>query len=148
VKNFLSKERDKAQAWKRGGKARIVSLDAEDVEGRYRYEPVDELTPEEIFERRWALTLLERALGKLQREFQDGDRGKEFEKLKGYLTGDEVKVPYRELASEFGGTESAVRTSVHRLRQRFGGLLRQEIAETVSPNEVDDEMRHLLRVLA
>jgi RNA polymerase sigma-70 factor (ECF subfamily) len=149
VKNFLSKERDKAHAWKRGGKARIVSLDADEVEGRYRYEPADRLTPEEIFERRWALTLLERALAGLQREFENDGRSAEFEKLKGFLTGDEVKVPYRELAAETGSTESAARTSVHRLRHRFGKLLRKEIAETVaSPQEVDDEMRHLLKVLA
>ena len=149
VKNFLSKERDKAHAWKRGGHARIVSLDADEVEGRYRYEPVDRLTPEEIFERRWSLTLLERVLGKLRQELEDADRGQEFEKLKGYLTGEEAKVPYREVANELGSSETAVRTSVHRLRQRFGKLLRQEIAETVaSPNEVEDEMRHLLRVLA
>jgi RNA polymerase sigma-70 factor (ECF subfamily) len=149
VKNFLSKERDKAHAWKRGGHARIVSLDADDVEGRYRYEPVDRLTPEEIFERRWALTLLERVLEKLHHEFEEADRGREFEMLKGYLTGEEAKVPYREVAAELGSSETAVRTSVHRLRQRFGKLLREEIAETVaSPNEVEDEMRHLLRVIA
>jgi RNA polymerase sigma-70 factor (ECF subfamily) len=149
VKNFLSKERDKAHAWKRGGHARIVSLDADEVEGRYRYEPVERLTPEEIFERRWALTLLERVLGKLRQEFDEADRGQEFEKLKGYLTGEESKVLYRDVAEELGSSEAAVRTSVHRLRQRFGKLLRQEIAETVSsPNEIDDEMRHLLQVIA
>jgi RNA polymerase sigma-70 factor (ECF subfamily) len=149
VKNFLSKERDKAHTWKRGGQARFVSLDADEVEGRYRYEPVDRLTPEEIFERRWALTILERALGKLRQELEEADRGQEFETLKGYLTGEESKVPYREAAQGLGSTEAAVRVSVHRLRQHFGKLLRQEIAETVaSPNEVDDEMRHLLRVLA
>jgi RNA polymerase sigma factor (sigma-70 family) len=149
VKNFLSKERDKAQTWKRGGHARFVSLSADEVEGRYRYEPVDRLTPEEIFERRWALTLLERVLGKLRREFEDADRANEFDKLKGYLTGEEVKVPYRDIAAELVSTESAVRTSVHRLRQRFGKLLRQEIAETVAaPQDVEDEMRHLLHVIA
>lgn len=149
VKNFLSKERDKAHAWKRGGHVRIVSLDADEGEGRYRYEPVDKLTPEEIFERRWALTLLERVLGKLRQEFEDAGRGDEFAKLKGYLTGEDSRVPYREVARELGSSEPAVRTSVHRLRQRFGKLLRQEIAETVaSPNEVDDEMRHLLQVIA
>lgn len=149
VKNFLSKERDKAHAWKRGGHARIVSLDADEVEGRYRYEPVDRLTPEEIFERRWSLTLLERVLGKLRQELENAERSQEFEKLKGYLTGEEAKVPYREVAKELGSSETSVRTSVHRLRQRFGKLLRQEIAETVaSPNEVEDEMRHLLKVLS
>ncbi len=149
VKNFLSKERDKAHAWKRGGRAQVVSLSAEEVEGRYRYEPVDRLTPEEIFERRWALTLLERALAKLRREFDREGRPEDFEKLKGYLTGDEITVPYREVAEELGSTEPSVRTSVHRLRQRFGKLLRQEIAETVAaPGDVEDEMRHLLRMMA
>jgi RNA polymerase sigma-70 factor (ECF subfamily) len=119
------------------------------VEGRYRYEPVDRLTPEEVFERRWSLTLLERVLGKLRQEFEEAGRAAEFEKLKGYLTGDEVKVPYREVAKDLGGSETAVRTSVHRLRQRFGKLLRQEVAETVSdPDEIEDEMRHMLRVIA
>ena len=148
VKNFLSKERDKAQAWKRGGHAQFSSLSADEVEGRYRYEPVDRLTPEEIFERRWALTLLERVLEKLRQEFHDESRSEEFEKLRGYLTGEELKVPYREVAKELGSTETAVKTSVHRLRRRFGKLLREEIAETVAaPNDVEDEMRHLLRVL-
>lgn len=109
---------------------------------------MDRLTPEEIFERRWALTLLERALGKLRQDFHETGRAAEFKKLKGYLTGEELKVPYREVAKELGSTESAVRTSVHRLRQRFGKLLRQEIAETVSSaDQVEDEMRHLLRVI-
>jgi RNA polymerase sigma factor (sigma-70 family) len=149
VKNFLSKERDKAHAWKRGGHAHLVSLSEDEIEGRYGYEPVERLTPEEIFERRWALTLLERVLGRLRKEFEEAGRVDEFDQLKGYLTGNEVKVPYREVAAALGSSETAVRTSVHRLRQRFGKLLRQEIAETVAtPNEVDDEMRHLLHVLA
>jgi RNA polymerase sigma-70 factor (ECF subfamily) len=107
VKNFLSKERDKAHALKRGGYSQFVSLN------------------------------------------DDEGRSEEFDKLKGYLTGEEIKVPYREVAESLGTTETAMRTSVHRLRQRFGKLLRQEIAETVAaPNDVDDEMRHLLRVIA
>ena len=119
------------------------------MEGRYRYEPVDRLTPEEIFERRWALTLLGRALGKLRAEFVESGKAEEFDHLKGHLTGEEIKVPYREVATALGTTEAAVRTSVHRLRQRFGKLLRQEVAETVAaPSEVEDEMRHLLRVIA
>ena len=147
--HFLSKERGKAQAWKRGGRTDTVSLETEDVEGRYRFEPVDRLTPEEIYERRWALTLLERVLGNLRRELQQEGREKEFERLKGFLTGEEPKVPYREVAEELGSSEGAVKTSVHRLRQRFGKLLRQEIAETVaSPEEVDDEVRYLLKVIA
>jgi RNA polymerase sigma-70 factor (ECF subfamily) len=149
VKHFLSKEREKAQTWKRGGRTTKVSLDIEDGEGRYRHEPVDRLTPEEIYERRWALTILERALGRLRTELTDADRGPEFDRLKGFLTGEEPKRPYREVATELSTTEAAIKTSVHRLRQRFGALLRQEIAETVArPDEVDDEVRYLLGVIA
>jgi DNA-directed RNA polymerase specialized sigma24 family protein len=149
VKHFLSKEREKGRAWKRGGHTQIISLDAEEVEGRYRLEPVDRLTPEEIYERRWALTLLERVMGELRREFEGEGRAQDFERLKGFLTGEEPRLPYREVAAALGTTEAAVKTSVHRLRQRFGHLLRQQIAETVaSPDEVDDEVRHLLGVIA
>ncbi len=149
VKHFLSKEREKARAWKRGGHTQIISLDAEEVEGRYRLEPVDRLTPEEIYERRWALTLLERVLGELRQEFEGEGRARDFEQLKGFLTGEEPRLPYREVAAALSTSEAAVKTSVHRLRQRFGHLLRQEIAETVAgPDEVDDEVRHLLGVIA
>ena len=149
VKHFLSKERDKAQAWKRGGRIEKLSLDARDVEGRYRQEPVDRLTPDEIFERRWALTVLERALGQLRREQAAIGRGREFERLEGFLTGQETKASYRDVAAELSTSEAAVKTTVHRLRQRFGQLLRAEIAETVSDSaEVDDEVKHLLRVIA
>ena len=149
VKHFLSKERDKAQTWKRGGQAEIVSLDLEDGEGRYRHEPVDRLTPEEIYERRWALTILDRALDRLRGELVEADRASEFDALKGFLTGEEPRQPYREVAASLSMTEAAVKMSVHRLRQRFGALLRQEIAETVArPDDVDDEVRHLLGVIA
>ena len=149
VKHFLSKERDKARAWKNGGRADIVSLDLDDGEGRYSHEPVERLTPEEIYERRWALTILDRALGRLRGELVEADRAAEFDALKGFLTGEEPRLPYREVAAALSMTEAAVKMSVHRLRQRFGALLRQEIAETVArPDDVDDEVRHLLGVIA
>lgn len=149
VKHFLSKQREKALAWKRGGRADVVSLDAQEVESRYRIEPVDRLDPEQIFERRWALTVLDQALGRLRREQEDSDRGKEFARLEGFLTGQQVTPSYREVAAELGTSEGAVKASVHRLRQRFGLILRAEIAETVaSPAEVDDEVKHLLGVVA
>ena len=148
VKHFLSKQRDKEKALKRGGQANVVSLDQEDAEGRYRFEPVDRLTPEEIFERRWALTTIERVLGKLREEFSEAGKEAEFQSLKEYLTGDEPKATYRQAAEELDMSEGAVKASVHRLRQRFGRELRQEIAETVAdPQEVDDEVRHLLQVI-
>jgi RNA polymerase sigma-70 factor (ECF subfamily) len=149
VRHFLSKQREKALAWKRGGRADVVSLDGDEVEGRYRFEPVDNLTPEQVFERRWALTVLERALARLRREQEDADRGREFGHLEGFLTGQGADASYREVAEQLGTTESAVKSSIHRLRQRFGQLLRAEIAETVSsPAEVDDEVKHLLGVIA
>ena len=148
VRNFLSKEREKSRTWKRGGRATVLSLDA-DAEGRYRDEPVDRLTPEDVFERRWALTLLERVLARLRSEHAAAGRGREFERLKPYLTGDEPTTSYREVAADLRLTESAVKTAVHRLRQQFGAALRDEIAETVAdPDDVDDEVRHLLGVLA
>jgi RNA polymerase sigma-70 factor (ECF subfamily) len=149
MRHFLSKEREKARAWKRGGRADVISLDSQEVEGRYRLEPQDRLTPEQIYERRWALTVLERTLGRLGREQEDADRGREFRVLEGYLTGEKSRTSYREVAAELGTTEGAVKMSIHRLRQRFGQLLRAEIAETVSsPTEVDDEVKHLLGVVA
>jgi RNA polymerase sigma-70 factor (ECF subfamily) len=148
VKNFLSKERDKAQTWKRGGRTRTFSLEAQDAEGRYRYEPVDRLTPEEVFERRWALTVLERALGRLREEQAEANRAREFERLEGFLSGQGEKVSYRELAAELGTSENALRTTVHRLRRRFASLLREEVGGTVSSQQqVDEELKHLLGVV-
>jgi RNA polymerase sigma factor (sigma-70 family) len=148
VRNFLSKEREKSRTWKRGGRTEIVPLDV-DPEGRYREEPADRLTPEAVFERRWALTLLERVLARLRQEHAAAGRAREFERLKPFLTGDEPQAPYREVARDLGISEAAVKTAVHRLRQRFGVALREAIAETVAdPADVDDEVRHLLGVLA
>jgi RNA polymerase sigma-70 factor (ECF subfamily) len=147
IRNFLSKERKRAQALKRGGGAEILSLDERDAEGRYSHEPAEPLTPEQVFERRWALTLLERVLVRLQAELAAAGRGREFERLRGFLTGEQPKLAYRDVGAELGLSEAAVKTAVHRLRQRFGALLREEIAGTVAgPHEVDDEVRHLLAV--
>ena len=149
LKHFLSKQREKEKAWKRGGRTEVFSLDSPDGENRYRYEPADRMTPEEIFERRWALTVLERALGQLRKEQEDAGRGREFARLEGFLTGLETKTPYREIATELGTSEGVVKSTLHRLRERFGEILRIEIAETVSgPDQVDDEVKHLLGVIA
>jgi RNA polymerase sigma factor (sigma-70 family) len=148
IKNFLSKERRKARTWKRGGRADVVSFDA-DVEGRYRLEPADRLTPEEIYERRWALTTLERVLGRLREETCRAGRDEAFDKLRDLLTGEQPRKSYRDLAAELGTTEEAVKASVLRLRRRFGKMLREEIGTTVAdPRDVDDEVRHLLGVVA
>jgi RNA polymerase sigma factor (sigma-70 family) len=148
VRHFLSKERERTRAWKRGGRTDVVSLDA-DAEGRYRLEPADQATPEAMFERRWALTVLAHALARLRQEHVLDGREQEFEQLKPFLTGEEPKTPYSLVAAGLRMSESAVKSSVHRLRLRFGSALRDAIAETVAdPNEVDDEVRHLLGVLA
>jgi DNA-directed RNA polymerase specialized sigma24 family protein len=145
LEHFLSRERDKAFALKKGGGRRPVSLDAHEAEDRYRLEPEDRRTPEMVFERRWGLTVLERTMDRLRAEF--ADQPERFERLRPSLTGAEP-AHYREVARDLGMTETAVKAAVHRLRQRYGRLLRDEIAETVAdPAEVDDEVRHLLAVV-
>jgi RNA polymerase sigma-70 factor (ECF subfamily) len=149
ARHFLTKEREKARAWKRGGRVDIVSLDGSDGEQRYQLEPADRLTPEEVFERRWALSLLERVLGLVKREASEAGREHEFERLKPFLTGEEPAAQYRQVGEELGMSETAIKTAVHRLRRRFGTLLREAVAETVAePGDVDDEVRHLLGVIA
>ena len=148
LKHFLSNERDRAGAVKRGGRATVIPLEIENAEGRYSLEPPDDETPETIYERRWALTLLERTLARLSREFEASGKRALFARLEGYLTGEQETLPYAELASELGMSEGAVKVMIHRLRRRFGALLREEVGDTVSaPAEVDDEIRELFRAL-
>src|SRR5262245_53562269 len=145
LEHFLSHERDRNRTLKKGGGIRTLSLDADAAETYYGREPVDRLTPELVFERRWGLTVMERAMERLRAE--SGDQAERFERLKPCLTGDEPD-RYREIASALGMTETAVKTAVHRLRERYGRLLRDEVAETVaSAADVDEELRHLLGVL-
>jgi RNA polymerase sigma factor (sigma-70 family) len=145
LKHFLSHERQKAQAMKRGGDQIDLSLDTKIAESRYGYEPADDLTPEQVYERRWALTVLERTLQKLERiESASGNRDR-FARLRPYLVGEEPHLPYKDVADELQMSEVAVRGAVYRLRQSFGRLLRDEIASTVAePGQVDEEVRHLL----
>lgn len=146
LKNYLAHERDKAQALKRGGGAVTRSMDGEDAEGRFGREPADRLTPEQIFERRWGLTIMERAMERL--EAASASRPGQFDRLKGYLTGAEPAAAYREAAADLGLTEGAVKTAVHRLRKEYGRILREEIAATIAdPEDLDDELRHLLTVI-
>lgn len=145
LEHFLSHEREKAHALKKGGGAQPISLDAADAETRYRLEPADPETPELVFERRWGLTVMERTMERLRAEF--GGQPGRFEQLKPCLTGDNAG-RYFEIAADLGMTETGVKAAVHRLRQRYGRLLREEIAETVTSDaEVDEELRHLLGVL-
>lgn len=148
LKHFLANERDRAGAIKRGGRATILPLEIESAEGRYSLELPDEETPERIYERRWALTLLERTLARLSGEFEAVGKRTLFVRLEGYLTGEQETLPYADLAFDLGMSEGAVKVMIHRLRRRFGSLLREEVGDTVStPAEVDDEIRDLFRAL-
>jgi len=147
MRHFLANEWDRARRLKRGGGQAILSLDAESAECRYALEPADPVTADRIFERRWALTLLDQVLTRLQKEFVAAGRGKLFDELKSALTGE--KVPYGEIAARLNLNEGAVRVAVHRLRLRYRDLVRAEIAETVATeDEVDAEVQHLFAALA
>ena len=148
LNHFLADEWDKAGAQKRGAR-RIVSLDAQTAESRYFAEPHDALAPDKLFERQWALRLLEEVLRLLQAEYAAAGQAALFEHLRFGLTGDKSALPYAELATQLGMTEGAVKVAVHRLRQRYRARLREEIAHTVAgPDEVEEELRFLFRALA
>jgi RNA polymerase sigma-70 factor (ECF subfamily) len=143
-KHYLTKERDRAAALKRGGGRRGLSLDFRNGESRYLLEPADVETPENVYQRRWALTLLEQSLSQLRQEFTSTGKQVLFERLKDSLTGDGPSETYAKLALDLDMTEQAVRVAVHRLRRRYREVLRAAIAQTVaSPDEVDAELRDL-----
>jgi RNA polymerase sigma-70 factor (ECF subfamily) len=149
LKRFLANEWDKSRARKRGGSAPAVPLDALTPEQRYALEPADHLTPDRLFERRWALTLLEKVLSRLRGEHAEAGRSAAFDALKEALVPGSGGPPYLELAARLGMTEAAVKVAVHRLRRRYRHLLEAEIANTVaSPEEVAAERRYLLSVLS
>lgn len=148
-KNFLTNDREKQHAQKRGGGKRVLSLDFEQGEERYRLEPADHATPENAFERQWALTLLDRVLALLREEFSRHGRDAKFEILKPWLTGAEGAAGHAELGEQLGVSEGAARVQVHRLRRRYRELLREEIAQTVaSEAEIDDEIKRLFTALS
>jgi RNA polymerase sigma-70 factor (ECF subfamily) len=149
VRNFLHNERDREQALKRGGTERPLPLHGPGGEVLYEREPVDSATPEALFEKAWVRALLDRAMSRLEAEGKDALRGDRFARLRPFLTGEGADASYAELAREWGVGEPAVRVAVHRLRRRFGVLLRQEVAQTVQhPGDVEEEIRHLLTVVA
>ena len=147
-KHFLSKERDRAKARKRGGGRKVLPLDFEAGESRYSLEPTHEVTAEKVYERRWALTLLDQVFARLREEFDGARKQKEFDRLKVYLAGEATTPSYREVAAELGMTEGAVKVAVHRLRRRYRELVREEIGQTVAgPEDVDEELRRLFAAL-
>ena len=149
IRHFLSNERDRARTLKRGGGQPPISLDVEAAEGTYRIELRDDLTPEKLFDRRWALILLERALARLRDSHVSAGKGELFERLKGFLTGDSAGMPYADVAQALGMREGAVKVAVHRLRRHFRDTLVKEISETVSdPADVDAEIEYLLKAVS
>jgi RNA polymerase sigma-70 factor (ECF subfamily) len=144
----LADQRDRENAARRGGGRPRLSIDPFDAERRYTREPAHELTPERIFDRTWALTLLGRVVERLRREYDDAGRAARFEELIAVLTRDPGSSSYAEIAGRLGTTEGNVRVAVHRLRRRYGMLLREEIAATVGDEaQVDDEIQALFAAL-
>lgn len=145
LKRFLANEWHRANSQKRGGGSFRVPLHGHTAETRYIAEPIEQLTAERLYERRWALALLERVLERLEREFSESEHTEHFVKLKPYLMPDKGSIPYAAAGAELGMSESAVKVAVHRLRRRFRELFREEVANTVAePQDLDEEIRHLL----
>jgi RNA polymerase sigma-70 factor (ECF subfamily) len=148
LEHFLGREWRRAHAEKRGGGQQVFSLDEMDAESRYLLEPVDELDPATIFDRRWATTLLELAMKRLGAECKAEGKEGLFEKTKELLSGSSAGASYAEVALALDTTEGALKVAVHRLRRRYGELVREEIAHTVaSPNEIDGELQDLFAAL-
>jgi len=148
LKNFVANERARASAKKRGGGRAVLSLDFENAESQYALEPADDLSPEKLFEKSWALTVLERTMDRLGAEMVDKGKSELFDHLRAYLGAEPDSVPYRDVADKLGMAEGAVRVAVHRLRKRCRELLRDQIAQTVAaPEQIDDEIRGLFSAL-
>jgi RNA polymerase sigma factor (sigma-70 family) len=149
LKHFLVNEWHRGQCQKRGGAQVAMSLDSELVETRYQAELVETSTPESVFERHWAFTVLDQTKNRLREEYANAGKRDLFDLLTETLSGEKRTTPRAELAARCGISVGAVDVAVHRLRRRYGELLREEIAHTVSQSdEVDDEIRHLKAVLA
>jgi RNA polymerase sigma-70 factor (ECF subfamily) len=148
-KHFMSNERDKARAEKRGGGKVLVPIDVHNAETQYSFEPADARTAEDIFERRWAMTLLEQTTTRLRKEYERDGKTELFEQLKVTLTEPRGTIAYAVLGRTLKMSEGAVKVAVHRLRQRYRTILRELVADTVAdPAEVEDELRQIFRALS
>jgi DNA-directed RNA polymerase specialized sigma24 family protein len=149
VKNFLANERERAQAQRRGGGRPVIPLNSADAQARFAAEPADQRTPEALFERRWAFAMLERTMTELRREYTTAQKSDLFEALQGFLPCGLGIVSRAELVANRGMSAGALDVAIHRLRQRFGVLLREQVARTVSTDtEVDEEIRYLISLLS
>jgi RNA polymerase sigma factor (sigma-70 family) len=144
LKHFLANEWHRAHAQKRGGPQGVVAIDFRDAENRYGNKPADTLTPERLYERRWAIALLEHVLEELRQEMAREGKSALFEGLKELLAGPSGSRSYGQIAKDLGTTEAAVKMAIHRLRRRYRELLKDRIAQTVAgPDDLEDELRQL-----
>jgi RNA polymerase sigma factor (sigma-70 family) len=149
LQNFLGHEYERARAQKRGGGQELIRLDAEDADARYKLEPSHSATPETIFEKRWAHALLEQTVSGLRADFTARGKGRLFDGLSSFLTSDLRETSYQSAAEQLSLPLSAIKTTVHRLRLDYRSKLREEISRTVSsPDEIDEELLYLRKVLA
>jgi len=148
-KRFLANEWDRASAQKRGGGAKPLSLDWQDADTRYQINPADHLSPDKLYDRAWAVTMLERVITRLRDEHVAEGKTSQYEQLKGFLMTGKGDIPYAQAAASLAMTEGYVRVAIHRLRRRYRELLRDEITQTLAdPAQADEEMQALFRALA
>ncbi|MHC1765092.1 MAG: RNA polymerase sigma factor [Verrucomicrobiia bacterium] len=148
LKHFLADGWERARTQRRGGGQPLLPLDTEGAESRYRLEPANAADPQAHYERQWALTVLDRVLNRLQEEFAAAGKARMFIRLEPFLVGEKSGQTYAELALSMGTSEAALKMTVHRMRQRYRQLFREEIAQTVAgPEEIEEEIRHLFFVI-
>lgn len=149
LKHFLANEWDRARRQKRGGGVAMVPLDWQTADTRYHIEPPDNLSPDKLYDRAWAVTVLERVLTRLRAESAGEGKAELFGQLKPFLMVGKSAIPYAQVAETLKLTEGAVRVAVHRLRSRYRELLREEVRQTISdPTQVEEEMRALFSAFA
>ena len=149
LKHFVADQRDRSHAQKRGGGKRVFSFDFADAETRYKLEPLQQISPDRLFEKSWALAVLDQTMARLKAETSRSNRQKQFEHLKVYLAGQTHTIPYCDMAEKLDMTEGSVKVAIHRLRKRYRELLWEQIAQTVSSTEeIESEIQALFAALA
>jgi RNA polymerase sigma-70 factor (ECF subfamily) len=148
LKHYLSNERRRGQAQRRGAGVPFVRLDRDEAETRYLAEPADNVTPDVLYERRWAFEVLDRVLANLREEYSRRNKSALFDDLRGLLPGEGASISRANLSIRHGMSAGAMDVAIHRFRQRFGTLLRAQVAQTVSSaDEIEPELRYLISVL-
>jgi len=148
LKNFLADEHDRAMALKRGGGQKIISFDAEDAETKYRRQPEDHQTPDKLFDKRWALALIERSLRRLKQEFADAGKTEQFNELRHFIVAGAEPRTFAEVAIRLAMSEEALKKAVQRLRRRYSEIVRAEVGQTLASDvEIDEEIKYLCSCL-